>query len=161
MTTLLGEAQVRHFQRWDQLLGHYVWPNAVVLDTWEEEVDYINTWIRDRMQWMDQNMHTLRWTGTTNTVSVAWHPRQASLTVHPLPSSGSIFVSLELPVATGGVVVIRDALGREVRRREFHAASSASQGLSFHLRDLPNGLYHAFLHVGGGPVAVTRILLVK
>ncbi|MBR9976455.1 MAG: hypothetical protein KFH87_00065 [Bacteroidetes bacterium] len=87
--------------------------------------------------------------------------RGNSSSVHPLPSTGSVFVSLQLPTVTGGVVIIRDALGREVRRREFHAASIGAQGLSFHLRDVPNGLYHAFLHVGREPVAVTRILLLK
>jgi hypothetical protein len=42
----------RNFERWD-ILGTYVWPNAFVGDTYEEEVDYLKTWITTRANWMN------------------------------------------------------------------------------------------------------------
>jgi hypothetical protein len=50
----LQEAQVRNFQRW-QILGTYVWPNAFVGQTWEEEVQWMTDWLTARVAWMDSN----------------------------------------------------------------------------------------------------------
>lgn len=41
----------RNFERWD-ILGTYVWPNAYVGETYEDEVDYLKTWITARANWM-------------------------------------------------------------------------------------------------------------
>jgi hypothetical protein len=41
----------RNFERWD-ILGTYVWPNAFVGDTYDEEVDYLKTWLTTRAEWM-------------------------------------------------------------------------------------------------------------
>ena len=38
-------------------LGQYVWPNDFVGDTYEEEVDFLKTWLTTRLTWMDDNMH--------------------------------------------------------------------------------------------------------
>jgi hypothetical protein len=49
---LLAEAAGRNFQRWP-ILGTYVWPNWFVGRTWEEELDFLRSWLRDRVAWMD------------------------------------------------------------------------------------------------------------
>lgn len=50
----LGEAQVRNFERWP-ILGVYVDWNPYVGETYQDEVDYLLTWIVDRAQWLDAN----------------------------------------------------------------------------------------------------------
>jgi hypothetical protein len=50
---LLNEAQARNFRRW-RVLGRTVWPNAYVGQTFSDEVDYMKQWIRQRIEWMDQ-----------------------------------------------------------------------------------------------------------
>ena len=49
----LETPQQRNFQRWP-VLGEYVWPNDFIGDTYNEEVEYLRTWLMDRMNWMDQ-----------------------------------------------------------------------------------------------------------
>ena len=49
----LSDPQQRNFQRWD-VLGTYVWPNSFVGSTYEDEIEYLRTWILDRLEWMDQ-----------------------------------------------------------------------------------------------------------
>ncbi|MDF1699270.1 MAG: CotH kinase family protein, partial [Saprospiraceae bacterium] len=49
----LQEPQARNFQRWP-VLGEYVWPNDYVGDSYQEEVDYLRSWLMDRLAWMDQ-----------------------------------------------------------------------------------------------------------
>lgn len=46
------EAIDRDFEKWDHL-GVYVWPNAFVGDTYEEEVDYLKDWMTRRAAWMN------------------------------------------------------------------------------------------------------------
>ncbi|MBD3636637.1 MAG: CotH kinase family protein [Crocinitomicaceae bacterium] len=51
----LEDAADRNFSRW-QILGMYVWPNNFVGNTYQEEIDYLKTWVVDRINWMDANM---------------------------------------------------------------------------------------------------------
>ena len=48
----LNEAQARNFQRWP-VLGTHVWPNYFVGTTYQEEIDYLKSWIEQRLNWMD------------------------------------------------------------------------------------------------------------
>jgi len=41
----------RNFQRWP-ILGTYVWPNSFIGQTYEEEVDFLKTWLTQRAEWM-------------------------------------------------------------------------------------------------------------
>ena len=53
---LLDEAQVRNFERWD-ILGKqidYNPPGWRERDTYQKEVDWLKTWLEDRLAWMDQ-----------------------------------------------------------------------------------------------------------
>ena len=41
-----------NFQTWN-VLGTYVWPNNFVGQTYNQEIDYLKSWISDRLLWMD------------------------------------------------------------------------------------------------------------
>lgn len=51
----LSSAQVRNFERWN-ILGNYVWPNAFIGSTYQEEIYYLKDWIGRRLEWLDANM---------------------------------------------------------------------------------------------------------
>ncbi|MGB1144733.1 MAG: CotH kinase family protein, partial [Glaciecola sp.] len=48
----LRYAQAENDAKW-QTIGVYVWPNPVVLDTYEEEVARLKSWFNTRMDWLD------------------------------------------------------------------------------------------------------------
>jgi hypothetical protein len=52
---LLGEAQVRNFERWN-ILGTYVWPNWFIAQTYQEEIDWMKDWLQKRLTWMDSQI---------------------------------------------------------------------------------------------------------
>ncbi|MCF7972977.1 MAG: CotH kinase family protein [Phycisphaerae bacterium] len=55
---LLDEAQARNFERWD-VLGQqidYNPPGWSDRNTYQKEVDWLKTWLEDRLAWMDQAM---------------------------------------------------------------------------------------------------------
>ncbi|MDA8814953.1 CotH kinase family protein, partial [Luminiphilus sp.] len=47
----LNLAQAENDSIW-QTLGEYVWPNPVVYDTYQEEVDHLVDWLDTRMDWL-------------------------------------------------------------------------------------------------------------
>ncbi len=55
LSNLLGEASIRDHARWPRL-GQWVWPNAFVGDTYEEELDFMRDWIDNRLNWLDINI---------------------------------------------------------------------------------------------------------
>ena len=55
---VLTEARIRNFQRWP-VLGVYVWPNGYVGQTYQQEIDYLKSWISQRLLWLDGAMASL------------------------------------------------------------------------------------------------------
>ena len=51
-------AQAKNNDKWNTL-GSYVWPNPVVFDTYEEEIDHLKDWYSNRMQWLDDAFKNL------------------------------------------------------------------------------------------------------
>ncbi|MBZ5640113.1 MAG: CotH kinase family protein [Acidobacteriia bacterium] len=49
---LLGESEVRNFQRWP-VLGVYVWPNEYIGAAYQDEIDWMKQWITGRVAWID------------------------------------------------------------------------------------------------------------
>ena len=42
-----------------QTIGVFVWPNPVAFDTYQEEVDHMKMWFRNRMDWLDDAINNL------------------------------------------------------------------------------------------------------
>jgi hypothetical protein len=51
-------AQEENDKKWN-LLGNYVWPNPVVFNTYQEEVDYLKKWYSERMNWLEGAFNAL------------------------------------------------------------------------------------------------------
>jgi len=52
---ILSKSQQLNDERWD-LIGTDIWPNYVVYDTYEEEVEALINWLELRCNWIDQNL---------------------------------------------------------------------------------------------------------
>ena len=55
---LLDGSQKRNFDRW-QILGIYVWPNAVWYNTYEDETDYFKTFYTQSLNWLNEEINRL------------------------------------------------------------------------------------------------------
>jgi hypothetical protein len=73
LTSLLSEASVRNFARWETL-GNYVWPNSFIGQTYEEEVNFLSNWVLDRVAWMDQNLQGMCVAGCTDVIACNYMP---------------------------------------------------------------------------------------
>ena len=51
-------AQAENNNKW-QTIGAYVWPNPVIYDTYQEEVDHLKNWYLARMEWLEEAFNDL------------------------------------------------------------------------------------------------------
>jgi len=51
-------AQAENNNKW-QTMGAYVWPNPVIYDTYQEEVEHLKNWYLARMQWLEEAFNDL------------------------------------------------------------------------------------------------------
>ena len=57
-SSYLYDAQERNFYSWP-ILGVYVWPNNVFYPTYDEEVAYLQQWLKDRLEWLNTSINDL------------------------------------------------------------------------------------------------------
>jgi hypothetical protein len=55
MTTLIQDARIRNYNTFNSL-GIWVWPNAFVGSTYEQEVNYLKNFVSSRLLWLDANL---------------------------------------------------------------------------------------------------------
>ena len=163
-TLLNAEAQQRNFTRWP-ILGEFVWPNAFVGQTYQEEVDYLKDWTRQRLTWLDATFPTP--TVATDTMPPDTVPPDtivtsvtadevpgASSTAFPNPFDRELTLRFNLRQAGTVSVWLHDLLGRTVlRASSFY--SGGEQSLLVNTASLPTGLYVVRWQVRDGPL-ITR-----
>jgi hypothetical protein len=52
---LLGDAIDRNFDNWN-ILNSHIWPNNFVGGTYQAEINYLKSWLFERIQWLDANI---------------------------------------------------------------------------------------------------------
>jgi len=105
----MGDAPSRNFERWN-ILGQYVWPNDFVGDTYEEEVDFLKTWLTTRLTWMDNNMLgecTITSTDNPKTTYKA-------TSIFPNPAQHSFFLEINASQFDAGSIQIINNVGSTV-----------------------------------------------
>jgi len=53
LASLLNEAQQRNYKRWP-IMGRMVWPNHFVGETYQQEIDWLKSYITERFGWIDE-----------------------------------------------------------------------------------------------------------
>ena len=115
INTLVGEAQVRHFQRWP-VLGQYIWPNpAPIPTTYSGEISALKAWTSARMNWIDKNV--------PNTGACFDYPasekKSVIISIYPNPVAAVLMVKAQSGFNQSFEVDVYDALGRKVFAQYF------------------------------------------
>ncbi len=97
----LAEPIQRNYMVWpviDKLVFQYNWPYHV--NTYEEEIDYIKSWLTERVDWMDENIGDIFYDVTIYPESIedeVIDESVASLNVYPNPFTKEFILDLYLP----------------------------------------------------------------
>ncbi len=139
------EAQQRNFQKWP-VLGQYVWPNYYVGNTYLEEVNWLKSWMTNRLNWLDDNMPNLI-TGNDEGVS------DIAVAAFPNPFTNEITFTYSLSFPGDFSVVLYDVRGKMITRcTEIHnQAGSFETHIS--TDQLSSGVY--YYKAQSGTIVVT------
>ena len=125
--------QQRNFTAWP-VLGTYVWPNFYIGDTFSSEVNWLKSWITQRLAWLDENIPQ---------IITATEEENSDLRVAAYPNPFSSHVSFEYSLDKPGQVEFRmhDNMGRIVNSAMVQHALPGKYLYSW-MPDLPQSMYH-------------------
>lgn len=115
----------RNYNKWP-ILGAYVWPNNFIGNTYQEEIDFLKSWIQGRFTWMDNHMF-----GSCPTLSNS-NLKENEISVYPNPASNSIQVD---GLIGEDELIIRDVFGKKIYQTSINSHSTIE------LSDFQNGFY--------------------
>lgn len=130
---VMGDAIARNYERWP-ILGVYVWPNYFVGNTYQSEVDYMKTWITNRLNWMDGNVSL----SVGNSVAAG---KDYDVFVYPNPVSDQVNIRLKTKSISRIECEIVDLPGKLVCRFEYLPVSSGEQDIQFAMPGVAPGYY--------------------
>ncbi len=131
-SVLNAESQQRNFQRWP-VLGQYIWPNAFVGQTYQQEVDWLKNWITQRLEWMDANISIV-----TGIESDYMRP---SVQVVPNPFSETLNFSFELSEPGSHAIQVLDVVGRQLERMNTGYLQPGKHAVSINTQAWAEGIY--------------------
>lgn len=107
----LFEAQKRNFRTWN-VLGTWIWPNNYVGGTYENELKYLKTWLKNRISWMDSQIQPIV-DITMGNVDAAF--KVMDLVTYPNPFVETVNFKFYLHRSEEVTISITDISGREVK----------------------------------------------
>lgn len=132
LTTLLQEAQVRNFQKFN-VIGVYTWPNFNISSSYAGEVLWTRNWIQERLNWMDNQI-----SGFPSAISNPDYLTDFS--IYPVPFVDHLTIDF-VPKVTGRAdFQIHDILGRQVWSRSLDITAGRHEHLTYNV-DLEKGYY--------------------
>ena len=147
----LDKAIARNFSRWP-ILGVYVWPNYFVGATYAEEIDYLKTWMRNRLQWMDGNV-------SLSTGELVSESNGYPVTVFPNPVKEQLNIALTLPDAHRVEIEIVDLLGKTIYETDYSPVIKGQQVIEKKLPEITPGCYLLKLKQNEQVLSVLKLII--
>lgn len=132
---LLGPAAERNFERWP-VIGEYVWPNPVIYNSYEEEIEALKNWIAGRLEWMDENM-----LGECLETSSEELILENKIKVWPNPTDGIIQIEFPFSENRNFEFKLFDVFGKTILKGE--------NNQKIILEDIEAGSYYLMIDVEG------------
>lgn len=157
LTQLLDESKTRNFEKYPELLGHWIWPNYFVGNTYVEEITYLKGWIANRINWMDANMvgepsHINSDDGLPHSYSLAQN--------FPNPFNPTTTIMYSVPVETFISIKIYDNLGNEISSLINDIKAAGNYSVTFDGHSLSSGVYFCQM-TAGFYISTKKITLLK
>jgi len=136
LTTLFKYARIRNFARWP-VLGTWVWPNPYVGNTYENEINHLKTWIKERFLWIDNAL-----TGAPVEVSGETFPTTFILYQnYPNPFNSETILTYSVNESSFVKLDVFDILGKHIASLvdQFHQPGTYS--VVFNGSGLSGGIY--------------------
>jgi hypothetical protein len=141
LVNVLALPEQRHYERWP-IIGVYTWPNYYVESSYADEINYLKTWIDNRLQWMDSTLYDTTCLAKVVTAGVE----------QIIPNGVSIYpnpVSEELNITVTGMnsVIIYNLVGQKLYENDIPAKTYMIQVPA---QRFPPGIYSVIISRNDG-----------
>ena len=150
LINLLGKAADRNFERWP-ILGEQIVPNYFVGDTYESEVDWLKSWIADRLENLDEKLPGVGKTTETQMLKIGLSK------IYPNPFSKKITVQIQSERYSLCHFRLLTVNGQMVKEVQFKVPEGFST-FEINTGKLQNGVYIYQLQNGDAEVLVGKII---
>ena len=131
----IEEARIRNFQRWP-IIGVYVNWNGFVGQTYQEDLNYLKTYMENRSVWIDNNLPAFC------NLEIPQHEHIPEYhSVWPNPFNNSISIGFSTFNSGELVVEITDVFGRIIRKVNLGAKQPGTHAVFFSELNLESGNY--------------------
>lgn len=148
LTNHLKDARIRNFNKW-KILSSWVWPNAYIGGTYENEIKYLKDWMRDRFLWMDKAL-------TGAPVDVGDTPELTfELSQNfPNPFNPETTISYSVTETSSVKIDVFDVIGRHVSTLVDEVKTRGRYTVNFNAAGLAGGIY--IYRLDNGSNSITR-----
>lgn len=152
---VLNEAQERNFQKFD-ILGVDVWrttPGFEQRTTYQSEVNYLKTFLTNRLSWMDE---------TLGTITAVEEQRDISrLENYPNPAPQQTTISYALPRSGFVTLSVHDVFGRKIETVVNALQPADNYKVTYSTQNLQNGMYIYTLQLDGNVLGVNKMTVIN
>jgi hypothetical protein len=126
---MLEIPQQRHFEKWP-VLGRYINPNIYIGQTWEDEMEYLETWLYERIAFLDETWYEPSCALSAATVN---NNDDNTIVVYPNPVSEDMYIE---SAQKANEVIVYNEVGQMV-------FSKKEPALKYHIdvRNWARGIY--------------------
>lgn len=148
----IGVAADRNFEQWP-ILGKYVWPNYYIGDNYEDEINYLKSWLTDRLIWIDGNIVNSGKPAETGSVP--------EILAYPNPVKDIVNLSFYLALVEIYTVEFFDLPGRKLLTVRIMPQSKGYQDTGINISGLNTGYYVIRIIQGDRVVGRAKIMVTR
>ncbi|MBL1281430.1 MAG: CotH kinase family protein [Fluviicola sp.] len=131
----IQEGRIRNFQRWP-IIGQYVNWNGFVGQTYQEDLDYLKTYVANRANWIDNNLPGIcDLSVSENEFEAEYHK------IWPNPTSGKLNLGISLFQQGKVAFVVHDMTGKVVAKKNLGEYNIGTHAFDLGDLNLKSGSY--------------------
>jgi hypothetical protein len=152
MVVYLDEARIRNFQKWP-IIGVYVNWNGFVGNTYQEDVNFLKTYIANRAAWIDNNLPGIC---DLSIQESAFEPEYFK--VWPNPFDGMGYVGFTLTDLGQMELELIDNTGRIMYKNDLGSFEKGEHAVPIQIDNLSSGTYIFLLKKDGSIFGKGKII---
>jgi hypothetical protein len=155
VASVLEQPQIRNFMRWN-IMGNYVWPNYFVGNSYQEEINYLKSWLEQRLNWLDRNFDDI-------VTGIGDEPEKITrINLFPNPFDQEVMVDLKNPMEEPMIFEVYNTVGKKIYTRQVNESKN-NPGIVWDGRDvsgksIPSGIYLSVVKVNEKIIYQTKLI---
>jgi hypothetical protein len=151
----IEEGRIRNFQKWP-IIGQYVNWNGFVGATYEQDLDYLKTYIENRIGWMDANLPGTCWPGLAEQEEIL--QEEVLSKVWPNPMTDFLFIGYTTKESGNVRITIQNLVGQVVKDFDLGYIQPGNYINQWFNVTVPSGVYLYSIYIDDKQIIQDKII---